>query len=105
MTDEKPLAECDDAALLRAFTDPATSGAAYNAIYFRHREGVRAALERNGLSPWEAEVRVGAVFDRALGVTGAGQLAGSLDEALAEAARTLASPASPAGQTAADDES
>ena len=57
-----------DAELLRAYLDPAVDddGIAFNTIYARYRDEVRQRLELEGLSPQEAEKRVGAVFIRAL---------------------------------------
>jgi hypothetical protein len=44
----------------------ADQGEALNSVYYRYRDQVRAALEREGLEPAEAEVRIGTVFSEAL---------------------------------------
>jgi hypothetical protein len=62
------LDEQSDEELLRRNQDDATDndGEPFMAIYMRYRDTVRAALEAAGLSPADAENRVGAVFIQAL---------------------------------------
>jgi hypothetical protein len=55
-----------DAELLRAYLVPDNDGLAFNSIYCRYRDEVRACLEDEGLKSGEAEQRIGAVFIRAL---------------------------------------
>jgi hypothetical protein len=62
------LDEPSDEELLRRYHDESADddGEPFMAIYMRYREAVRAALEAAGLSPADAENRVGSVFIRAL---------------------------------------
>jgi hypothetical protein len=54
-----------DDELLRLWLDEEVTGETYIAIYVRNRPVVRDELERCGLSPLDAENRVGSVFIRA----------------------------------------
>ncbi len=62
------LDEHSDAELLRRYHDESADndGEPFMAIYMRYRDIVRAALEATGLSPADAENRVGSVFIQAL---------------------------------------
>jgi hypothetical protein len=62
------LDEQSDAELLRRYQDESADddGEPFMAIYMRYRDTVRTELEAGGLSPADAENRVGAVFIRAL---------------------------------------
>lgn len=62
------LDEQSDAELLRRYQDESADddGEPFMVIYMRYRDTVRAELEAAGLTPADAENRVGAVFIRAL---------------------------------------
>lgn len=62
------LDEQSDEELLRRYQDESADddGEPFMAIYMRYRDTVRVELEAAGLSPADAENRVGAVFIRAL---------------------------------------
>jgi hypothetical protein len=57
-----------DEELLRQYRDDAadSDGEPFMAIYMRYRQRVRAELEAAGLSPADAESRVGSVFIQAM---------------------------------------
>jgi hypothetical protein len=75
-----------DGELLRAYAEPENDGLAFNAIYFRYRDQVRAALEGEGLTGQDAEQRIGVVFLRAL----EGAAPTALGETLVRVAREVA---------------
>jgi hypothetical protein len=60
--------EQSDDQLLRLYRDEAVDndGEPFMAIYMRYRQRVRAELEASGLSPADAESRVGSVFIQAM---------------------------------------
>jgi hypothetical protein len=62
------LDEESDEELLRWYQDESTdhNGEPFMVIYMRYREPVRAEMEAAGLTPADAESRVGAVFIRAM---------------------------------------
>jgi hypothetical protein len=62
------LDEQSDEELLRQYRDETADndGEPFMAIYMRYRERVRAELEAAGLSPADAEIRVGSVFIQAM---------------------------------------
>lgn len=62
------LDEQSDEELLRQYRDETADndGEPFMAIYMRYRERIRAELERAGLSPADAEIRVGTVFIQAM---------------------------------------
>jgi hypothetical protein len=94
--------------LLRCYREPEIQGEAFIAIYGRHYLAVLREMQDAGLTPTEAESRVGEVFTRALQRTHAPDPAVTLRELLIGIAREaaqepLAIPGQPASEVAAAD--
>ena len=64
--------------------------AVFTDVYFRHRDGVRAALEASGLAPVEAEMLVGDVFVRMMDERAVIDRSKPLADTLGELARAVA---------------
>jgi hypothetical protein len=83
--------ELTDEELLRLNADADAPNRAFMQIYYRYREPVLAALEAGGLTHFEAMVRLGAVFIRALDLEPGSRLGRPLREhLLATAAAVVA---------------